>query len=150
MGIGYDAEIVLYNCIGGEIGVDKTWYGTKISSVRIDLQKSVNISETGSENASTCSFSVYDANLPKDYLEPETWRVTENRGFYITFDDTSFIVIGYAPSIGAMMRSLPIGKISDTDYEEGFIEYLKTQGHVYRITGTAHYSLIPHWEITAG
>ena len=146
--IGYFRQVILYNCTGGEIGTVKQWYGTVLNDVRVDLKKSVNIGETGQEAANTCTFSVYDKDLPKGYLEPEQWRTQENRGAYFTLDDTSFIIITYAPELGAKERNLPL-TAKDSDFDAGLIEYLKTQGHVYRITGTAHYSLIPHWEISA-
>ena len=148
-GLCYDAEVVLYNTVGGTIGNSKKLYGTLLPVCRVDLTQGANIASTGLENDNACTLRVYDADLPVPYAPPAVWYGLDDRTGYITFDAASFFIVTSKADIGADADA-PTGVIADSDYTGGLMAYLRqTYGHVYRVTQADHYSLIPHWEVGA-
>lgn len=148
-GIGYDSTVIVYNSIGGEFGEDKTWYGTQVHKVRVELTQGKQIRDTGLADASVCRFKVYDGDLPIPYAPRAVWANLEDPAGALTFDENTIVIITDKADIGADADA-PTGELDDADYDGGLFDYLqRTFGYTYRVTTADHYSLIPHWDIGA-
>ena len=148
-GIGYNSKIIIYNQAGtGEIGDTVTFYGTALENVRLEWTEAKSISTMGEKNANRCTAKIYDLDMPKAYVTPETWQGLSDKTAALTFDKQTFFIITDKSDIGINNVPAPTGAVSDSLYADGFKEYLiTTYGGVFEVNTIDHYSLIPHWEI---
>lgn len=146
MGIGYDSKVVIYNCLGGELGVPLTWYGTELANVRVELVTKQAASTSGTTDATTCTIKVYDKDVSNVAAGPAEW--SKDPWDLVLLQPGAVFVITYKADINRSV-TVPTGEILDADYTEGFLEHLTTTyGMVYKATQAEHYSLIPHWAVS--
>lgn len=145
-GIGYDAEAVVYNSTGGEIGNPRRWYGTKLDHVRIELVQKLTAGVGGTMNATTCTLKIFDDDLPKPVVSQKEWQ--QDPMGRITLCQDSIFVITKKEDLNRDV-SVPTGKVEDADYTGGFLNFLREEiGMTYKADSAEHYSLIPHWVVS--
>lgn len=148
-GIGYDAEVIVYNRVdsGGDFTETAIWYGQRLGHVRAELQQKQTIGTDGTTAASTCTIKIHDADLPLPVLTRPLWEAEPERS--ITFDSETYLLIAKKEDLNREITDAPEGTIRDGEYASGLPAYLHdTYGMTYRVTAAEHYSLIPHWEVS--
>lgn len=148
-GIGYDAEIIVYNRVdnGEDFTETATWYGQRLKNVRVELQQKETIGTDGTAAASTCTVKIHDADLPLPVLTRPLWEEDPEKS--ITFDGETYVLIIRKEDLNRKITDAPEGTIKDSEYSSGLPAYLHdTYGMSYRVTAAEHYSLIPHWEVS--
>lgn len=146
MSIGYDSKAVIYNAIGGELDNPLTWYGHELTNVRVELITKAAATTSGTTSATTCSIKVYDKDLGSVAAGRPEWEA-DPEGRVLLEPNTVFVITEKED----LHRSVevPTGKILDSEYDAGFLDYLSTTyGMTYKATTAEHYSLIPHWVLS--
>lgn len=145
-GIGYDAEVVVYNSTGGEIGTPRRRYGTKLEHVRVELVQKVTTRTGGTANATTCTMKIFDDDLPEPVISLQEWQQDPAAGMALCQD--SVFVITKKADLNRNVN-VPTGEIEDAGYTGGFLNFLRTEiGMTYKAVSAEHYSLIPHWVVS--
>lgn len=148
-GIGYDAEVIVYNRVDSGAGFTEagTWYGQRLEKTRVELQQKETIGTDGTTAASTCTIKIHDSDLPLPVCTRPLWEAVPDRS--ITFGSETYILVIKKEDLNRNIEDAPEGIIKDSEYPSGLPAYLHdTYGMLYHVTTAEHYSLIPHWEVS--
>lgn len=145
-GIGYDAEAIIYNSTGGELGNPRKWYGTRLEKVRVELTQKLTTGTDGTATATVCTIKIHDADLPKQVVSRQQWQQDPESSLALC-QDSIFVITKKADLNRDVI--VPVGEIADADYAGGFLNFLRTNiGMTYKASMAEHYSLIPHWVVS--
>lgn len=114
-----------------------TWYGHVLNGVECQPYSGFKIEKKAEETDDKVSLHIPDEAVMDKYLKPKEWIRSETKEQKLTLTEGDFFLAGEHTE----------GTINDSDYDNGFFEYMKSQyDDVYNITSVSHYKLIPHFE----
>lgn len=126
-----------------------TWYPTVIRNVNLNIDRAAILAKYGPETNDAAMLYVRfkpaageamidcKNDVQKLWMPPKSWDGTVNT---LTFNPSGDFF---------WMGEWEGGIVSDSQYkEDGFFGYMnKTRDYVYKVSGVAMYSVIPHFEI---
>lgn len=145
----YQDTITIFNRKHGNELTGDTWYPTVIKGVNLNIDRAAILAKYGPETNDTAMLSVRfkpdggealidcGDGSQKPWMPPKRWDGTVDS---LTFDPAGdFFWKGEWTG----------GIVSDSQYKaDGFFGYMnRTQDYVYKVSGVAMYSVIPHFEI---
>lgn len=145
----YQDTITIFNRKPGTALTGDTWYPTVIRGVNLNIDRAAILAKYGPETNDTAMLSVRfkpdggealiacGDGSQKPWMPPKGWDGTVDS---LTFDPAGdFFWKGEWTG----------GIVSDSQYKaDGFFGYMnRTQDYVYKVSGVAMYSIIPHFEI---
>lgn len=145
----YSDTITLFNRHHSKHG--DMWYPHILKNVDLVEDKASIMAKYGSESKDKASLHIkYDGNIDiqgTPYLPAKEWNrlTTDEKAEYITFNADSnffdFFIKGEYESSAAIL---------DSDYEDGFFDYLEERTECYALTSVSTpYKVIKHFEILA-
>lgn len=149
----YNDTVTIFNGYDSSLGF--MWYPTVIEGVNVVMDKAAIVSKYGAESKDNViigiKYNLVDGQImigDKKWLPPKEWENQTNDMLPKTITFAS----GEQPSdfiyVGKWEGETPIDD-ADLQYGRGgFLNYMsKNYDYVFSITGEAHYSVIPHFEV---
>lgn len=144
----YQDVITIYNFFEDKKQDIAGWYPTTLSGVEVQISKGLNVSKTGNENANSlyvsipliCSNNELFADGIK-YIKPKSFKALSVKSDTFTLSENDFIAVGN-------YKEIHNDFINDYDYEEGFLQYMKsTYDDVFEVKTVDTFKTIRHIEV---